>query len=110
MPFDLLLALLLNQTLPAVVSGVAVAMLWMCVFKGELGIVICRWLMAGSVTGLLPGLIISFFFQKMFLNKTRKATASRLIVRQSCTRKGESIPESVTSGWSNDYLWMKIWK
>lgn len=66
-PFDLLLALLLNQTLPAVVSGVAVAMLWMCVFKGELGIVICRWLMAGSVTVLLPGLIIFFFFQKTFV-------------------------------------------
>lgn len=66
--------------LPEAVSGVAAAMLWMWVFNGEVGNVICRWLLAGSVAVLLPGLIIFFFFQKMFVNKTRRAIAFRLMV------------------------------
>ena len=60
--------------------GVAAAMLWKWVFNGEVGNVICRWLLAGSVAVLLPGLIIFFFFQKMFVNKTRRAIAFRLMV------------------------------
>ena len=53
--------------LPAAVSCVTVAMLWIRVFNGESGIVNYHWLMAASVTVLLPGLIIFFFFQKTFV-------------------------------------------